>query len=230
MSWYITHYAKCNDTWQDPVLVACHYRRMFKKFLNEYVLKKRNVVVNDWSYVMEAQGKVFTLTVGQFNWQNSMHLDRDSPHMHMVLWTERDAESLLEDESIVCARLPPTDHHLYTLVTKYQRYQCNDRYRKKGDPLANCRFHFPKPIVQEPHFESNHAQYCRGPTDVFVNQYNNTYLLSLFQCSSIKIQVSRGLMHSITFLNTLQSIIWMWMSSLWETIKPPPKIIFNQDW
>lgn len=158
-----------HDTSQGPVLFACHYHHMFKEFFNEYVLKKWNVVVDDWSYEIEMQGKVFNLTVRQFDWQNPMHLDRGSPHMHMVLWTERDVEPLIEDESIICASLPPTDHHFYPLVTKYPMHQCNERYCKKGDPLANCRFHFPKPIVQEPHFESNHAQYSRGSADVFVN-------------------------------------------------------------
>lgn len=116
--------------------------------------------------------------------------DRGSPHVHTVLWTGRDADSLLNDESVVCARLPPTNSYLYPLASKFQMHKRNVRYCKNGDPQAECRFHYPKSIVDEAHFENDHAQYQRGASDVLVNPYN-PYFLALFQCN-IDIQVNKG--------------------------------------
>ncbi|KAK4520015.1 Glutamate--tRNA ligase mitochondrial [Mucor velutinosus] len=84
------------DTWKDPVLFAIHFQRKWNKLFE--IIKKQWATkiggITDWCYVMEIQ-------------------DRGSPHNHMLLWTNKSADELLLDETIVCARMPPINSPLH---------------------------------------------------------------------------------------------------------------------
>jgi hypothetical protein len=73
--------------------------------------------------------------------------DRGSPHNHMVLLTEKTAEELLQDEAVVCARMPANNNILYPLVLRHQIHKCSTRYCRNNDPMANCKFHYPQKLV-----------------------------------------------------------------------------------
>jgi len=119
---------------------------------------------------------------------NYKYVDRGSPHKHMVLWTGKSADELLQDESIVCARLPPMDSVLYKLVTDHQIHKCNIKYCMKGDPEAPCRFGYPKPISPVSFFDKDdHATYKRDAQDIFVNTYC-PFLLAVFE-TNMDVQV-----------------------------------------
>lgn len=72
--------------------------------------------------------------------------DRGSPHKHMVLWTNKSADELLADESVVCARMPPINSPLHKLVTDHQIHKCNAPYCMEGDAQDACRFGYPKQV------------------------------------------------------------------------------------
>lgn len=107
----------------------------------------------------------------------------------MVLWTNKSADEILQDESVVCARLPPIDSPLYKLVTDHQIHKCNIKYCMKGDAEGVCRFGYPKRMSEVAFFDKDdHAVYKRGVADVFVNTYS-PLLLAVFE-TNMDIQVS----------------------------------------
>ena len=115
--------------------------------------------------------------------------DRGSPRMHMVLWTGRSAEDLIQDENIVCARTPDPSDTVYPSVIRHQIYTYNDRYCKNGDPTADCRFGYQK-AHQTSFIENDKSFYKRGFRDQNVNTYC-PFLLSMFKCN-MNIQVNTG--------------------------------------
>ncbi|KAL7321438.1 hypothetical protein PS15m_001200 [Mucor circinelloides] len=64
----------------------------------------------------------------------------------MVLWTNKSADELLVDESVVCARMPPINSPWHKLVTDHQIHKCNVHYCMEGDAQAVCRFVYPKQV------------------------------------------------------------------------------------
>lgn len=100
--------------WEDPVLFAAHWKRKWQKFFQTYILKHfANSIggVKDFSWVMEIQ-------------------DRGSPHIHLVLWTERSVEELIEID-VVHTWFPTTERHedpiMHKLVEDLQIHRCNDK-------------------------------------------------------------------------------------------------------
>lgn len=83
--------------------------------------------IKDWSYTIELQ-------------------DRGSPHVHMVLWTGKSSDELLQHPSLVSAQIPNQrdDPDLYALVTQLQIHNCGNYCRREdNDPNHPCRFGFP---------------------------------------------------------------------------------------
>ncbi|KAG1044882.1 hypothetical protein G6F43_011384 [Rhizopus delemar] len=90
--------------------------------------------VHDWSWTSEIQ-------------------DRGSPHVHIVLWTGKTQQELLDLPDLVVAQVPDQLHdpELHALVLKHQKHDCRPyclRRRHAGDgPEPNqshrCRFGFP---------------------------------------------------------------------------------------
>jgi hypothetical protein len=117
-------------------------------------------------------------------------VDRGSPHMHVVLWANKTAQELLQDENVVCAKLPDTNNVLYPLVVRHQIHRCNTRYCRNNDPGADCRFHYPQPPVDEPYIENDRCHYGRRVQDEYVNPYC-PYLLAMFKCN-MDMQVNIG--------------------------------------
>lgn len=100
--------------WEDPVLFAAHWKRKWQKFFQTYILKHfANSIggVKDFSRVMEIH-------------------DRGSPQIHLVLWTERSVEELIEMD-VVHTWFPTTERHedpiMHKLVEDLQIHRCNDK-------------------------------------------------------------------------------------------------------
>lgn len=99
----------------------------------------------------------------------------------MVLWTNKSANELLADESIICARLPPMNSPLHKLVAKHQIHRCDINSCQKGEPGRNCRFGFPKLPSPNAYFDENdRAIYKRSVIDTNINPYN-PFLLAMFE-------------------------------------------------
>ena len=133
--------------------------------------------ITDWSYTIELQ-------------------DRGSPHVHMVLWTNKTSRELLQMDNLVVAQIPnaTTNPELYDLVTARQIHRCGD-YCRKAD--GNCRFGFPHaPSDRAAYYLStNRCSYKRSIHDSFVNSYC-PYLLQLTRVSmDIQINFSQSVMY-----------------------------------
>jgi hypothetical protein len=113
--------------------------------------------------------------------------------MHLVLWTGKSAQELLEMEDIVVAQLSHVteDRELYNLVTKLQVHKCGN-YCKHERIRNACRFGFPHPYTERSCFDpiTNRSVYKRSDIDGFINPYN-PYLLKLTKVS-MDIQVNHG--------------------------------------
>lgn len=98
--------------WDDPVVFALHWKRKWLKFFNTYILghfADQIDGVKEHSWVLEVQ-------------------DRGSPHIHLVLWTEKTVHQLIE-LNVVHTWFPegnsnrdPLMHHL---VNKHQLHNCS---------------------------------------------------------------------------------------------------------
>lgn len=100
--------------WEDPVLFSQHFRRRWLRFFKIYIqghFARQIGGIKDYSWVMEIQ-------------------DRGSPHIHMVLWTEKSAQELI-DMNVVHTSFPPgtsiDDPLLHSLVNNLQIHRCNDK-------------------------------------------------------------------------------------------------------
>lgn len=100
--------------WEDPVLFALHFRRKWLEFFKITINKHfANQIggINDYSWVMEIQ-------------------DRGSPHIHMVLWTKKSVQQLI-DMDIVHTWFPKGSSHddpiMHHLVNTLQIHRCNDK-------------------------------------------------------------------------------------------------------
>ncbi|KAG2191493.1 hypothetical protein INT47_013068 [Mucor saturninus] len=164
--------------WEDPVLFSQHFRRRWIRFFKIYIqghFARQIGGIKDYSWVMEIQ-------------------DRGSPHIHMVLWTEKSVQELI-DMNVVHTRFPPgtsiDDPLLHSLVNNLQIHRCNDNYCKRGDPTKKCRFGYPKPYAPSTELDTEHrCIYKRDVGDAYVNNYN-PYLLSVFR-TGMDIQYNDG--------------------------------------
>lgn len=100
--------------WEDPVLFSLHFRRKWLEFFTNYICKhfaRQIGGINDFSWVMEIQ-------------------DRGSPHIHMVLWTKKSVQELIDME-IVHTWFPEgssiRDPLMHSLVNTLQIHRCNDK-------------------------------------------------------------------------------------------------------
>lgn len=100
--------------WEDPVLFSLHFRRKWLEFFKIYISKHfANQIggILDYSWVMEIQ-------------------DRGSPHIHMVLWTKKNVQELI-DMDIVHTWFPEgasiSDPLMNHLVNTLQIHRCNDK-------------------------------------------------------------------------------------------------------
>ncbi|CAO3613965.1 unnamed protein product [Mucor fragilis] len=162
------------ETWLDPVLFSVHFQRKWNQFFQTIKKKWADRIggIHDFCYVMEIQ-------------------DRGSPHKHLVFWTNQSADELLQDETIVCARMPPVNSPLHKLVAKHQVHRCDLVYCQKGDSSRPCRFGFPKTENESAHFDrDDRAIYKRELTDIYINPYC-PFLLAMFE-TNMDIQVNKG--------------------------------------
>ncbi|KAG1487321.1 hypothetical protein G6F52_012811 [Rhizopus delemar] len=164
--------------WEDPVLFSQHFKRKWLKFFTDYICKhfaRQIGGIKEHSWVMETQ-------------------DRGSPHIHMVLWTNKSVQELIE-MNIVHTWFPEgsssNDPIMHDLVNRLQLHKCNDNYCKRGDPIKKCRFGYPKPYSPVTFLDSEHrCTYKRDVGDAYVNNYN-PYLLAVFR-TSMDIQYNDG--------------------------------------
>lgn len=98
--------------WEDPVLFTLHFRRKWQKFFTDYICKKFAAQIGgikEFSWVMEIQ-------------------DRGSPHIHMVLWTNKSVQELIE-MNVVHTWFPEgttaDDPMMHGLVNRLQIHKCN---------------------------------------------------------------------------------------------------------
>ncbi|CEP09900.1 hypothetical protein, partial, partial [Parasitella parasitica] len=101
------------NAWDDPVVFAMHWKRKWLKFFNNYILgyfADQIGGVKEYSWVLEVQ-------------------DRGSPHIHLVLWTEKTVNELI-DMNVVHTWFPPgnsstSDPLMHQLVNTHQLHSCN---------------------------------------------------------------------------------------------------------
>ena len=99
--------------WDDPVLFYQHFKRKWLEFFTIYICKhfaRQIGGIKEHSWVMEIQ-------------------DRGSPHIHLVLWTNKSVQELI-DMNVVHTWFPhprSADPLMYDLVNKLQLHKCNDR-------------------------------------------------------------------------------------------------------
>lgn len=99
--------------WDDPVLFSQHFKRKWLEFFTVYICKhfaRQIGGIKEHSWVMEIQ-------------------DRGSPHIHLVLWTNKSVQELI-DMNVVHTWFPhprSADPLMYDLVNKLQLHKCNDR-------------------------------------------------------------------------------------------------------
>ncbi|CEP09614.1 hypothetical protein [Parasitella parasitica] len=165
-------------SWDDPATFVAHWKRKWQEFFKKYVLghfADQIGGVKEHSWVMEIQ-------------------DRGSPHIHLVLWTEKTVDQLI-DMGVVHTGFPPgvsqNDPLMHHLVNTHQLHTCNENYCKRGQPDRPCRFGFPKPQSPVTYMDENHQViYRRDVTDCMVNNYN-PYLLAVFR-ANMDIQYNDG--------------------------------------
>lgn len=107
--------------------------------------------------------------------------------MHMVLWTGKSSDELLQHPSLVSAQIPNQrdDPDLYALVTHLQIHNCGNYCRRENnDPNHPCRFGFPHRAQPVAMFDpvTNRSIYKRSYIDTHVNPYC-PYLLKLLRVS-----------------------------------------------
>src|SRR6478735_1514018 len=100
--------------WEDPVLFSQHFKRKWLKFFTDYICKhfaRQIGGIKEHSWVMEIQ-------------------DRGSPHIHMVLWTNKNVQELIE-MNVVHTWFPEgsssNDPMMHDLVNRLQLHKCNDK-------------------------------------------------------------------------------------------------------
>jgi len=101
--------------WDNPVSFALHWKQKWLKFFNDYVLghfAKQTGGVKEHSWVMEMQ-------------------DRGSPHIHLVLWTEKTVSQLITDNVVVHTTWFPEgnssrDPLMHEIVQKHQLHSCKN--------------------------------------------------------------------------------------------------------
>lgn len=105
--------------------------------------------IREWSWAMELQ-------------------DRGSPHLHIVFWTGKTAEGLLQTPVIVFAQLPDKldDADLYHFVTTKQVHTFGTYCQVQNAP-GQCRFGYPKfpSEVDEIDAITQRTTYKRGYSD-----------------------------------------------------------------
>lgn len=102
-------------SWEDPVLFSQHYRRKWLHFF-KIVIRQHfgNQIggIKEYSWVMEIQ-------------------DRGSPHIHMVLWTNKSVQELI-DMNLVHTWFPQgpytSDPKMHDLINDLQIHHCNVKY------------------------------------------------------------------------------------------------------
>ncbi|GFQ87132.1 ATP-dependent DNA helicase [Trichonephila clavata] len=160
---------------QYPVIVSRHFMYHFNalmKFMlnNNQVLNNR---IKDYWWRIEFQ-------------------NRESPHVHMVVWVEGhasfDTEEGLQQLNKVCSfKLPPETSELHDLIKKNQLHKHTHTCYKNSSESPTCRFGFPRKECAETRLVShssdefirNGGRICilkRGPEDGWVNNYNPTLI------------------------------------------------------
>jgi len=97
--------------WEDPVTFAMHFKRKWQKFFTDYICKhfaKQIGGIKELSWVIEIQ-------------------DRGSPHIHLVLWTEKSLQELI-DMNVAHTWFPENataDPEMYRLIENLQVHKCN---------------------------------------------------------------------------------------------------------
>lgn len=103
--------AGTKNPWDNPVTFEFHWKRKWLKFFNDYILghfadQIKGIKEHNW--VMERQ-------------------DRESPHIHLALWTEATVEELIKMK-VVHTWFPKgnssRDSLMYHLVNKHQLHSC----------------------------------------------------------------------------------------------------------
>ncbi|KAG1486971.1 hypothetical protein G6F45_012393 [Rhizopus arrhizus] len=112
--------------------------------------------------------------------------DRGSPHIYMVLWTNKSVQELIE-MNIIHTWFPEDSSSngpiMHDLVNRLQLHKCNDNYCKRGDLTKKCRFGYSKPYFPVTFLDSEHrCTYKRDVGDVYVNNYS-PYPLDDFRTS-----------------------------------------------
>ncbi|EIE76301.1 hypothetical protein RO3G_01005 [Rhizopus delemar RA 99-880] len=112
--------------------------------------------------------------------------DCGSPHIHMVLWTNKSVQELIE-MNIVHTWFPEgfssNNPIMHDLINRLQLHKCNDNYCKRSDLTKKCSFEYPKPYFPVTFLDSEHRYtYKRDVGDEYVNNYN-PYLLVVFRTS-----------------------------------------------
>lgn len=108
------------EPWSDPVRFANHFRHMWNFLWQEKICRGfANHIggIREFFWVMELQA-------------------RGSPHVHVLLWTGKGTEQLM-NEHIVTATLPPAGE-LRDLVVRHQIHRCTTYC--KATPGSRCRF------------------------------------------------------------------------------------------
>ncbi|CAO3619298.1 unnamed protein product [Cunninghamella blakesleeana] len=160
-----------DEPWTDPVRFANHFRHSFLELFNrniKEVFGRRVGKIKDFFWVLELQA-------------------RGSPHIHMLLWTGKTADELM-DSDIVVATLPPVESELRDLVNRHQIHKCSSYCKPNG--LNYCRFGFPFLPSEVTKFDNTRVIYKRNEESAYVNPYN-PYLLSVGRCN-MDIQINKG--------------------------------------
>lgn len=157
--------------WENTVLFATAFKRRWNHFFNR-VIKGRfaNLVggITHYSCVLEEQ-------------------DRGSPHIHMVLWTGKTSQQLMDIEDLIVASIPQ-DETLSALMRRLQTYTCSSYCYKGQSNMNSCRFGFPKDVLRSSFVDvSGRHHIQRDAASVQINQYN-PYLLYVWK-SAMDIQL-----------------------------------------
>lgn len=150
-----------------------------------------------WSYIHKEWAKKVVGGVRSFAWVLE-YQERGAPHVHIVLWTGKTLEELINQNNrggnetvITCAR-HHRDPEVQRLVARLQMHEHTKDYcvRESRQGGERCRFDFPRQLSAETKIENGRVVYQRDAGDEMVNAYNPD-LLRMFE-SNMDIQFNIG--------------------------------------
>ena len=150
-----------------------------------------------WTYIHKVWAKKVVGGVHEFAWVLE-YQERGTPHIHMVLWTGKSLQELIEQNNrggretvVTCSRHHP-DARVRVLVEWCQVHRHSEDYcmRTKQNGERQCRFGFEQSPCSETKVEGGRVVYKRESSDGMVNAYNPE-LLSIFG-TNMDIQINYG--------------------------------------